>query len=68
MLLFIVISWIIAHFGRKPVRGGNPPRDSMVVKIIMVISGNLFHIWDSEVVVVAEISISSMKVVIVIGI
>lgn len=26
-LLFIVSSWMIAHLGRKPVRGGRPPRD-----------------------------------------
>lgn len=68
MLLFFVISWIIAHFGRNPVRGGNPPRDNIVTKINTVISGNLFHMWDNEVVVVAEFSISSIKVVIVIGI
>lgn len=40
----------------------------MVIRISMVISGNLFHIWDSEVVVVAELNINSIKVVIVIGI
>lgn len=68
MLLFFVISWMIAHFGRNPVRGGSPPKDSMVVRISIVINGSLFHMWDSEVVVVAEFSISNMKVVIVIGI
>lgn len=59
---------MIAHFGRNPVRGGSPPKDSMVVRISVVISGSLFHMWDSEVVVVAEFSISNIKVVIVIGI
>lgn len=68
ILLFFVISWIIAHFGKNPVKGGSPPKDSMVVRTSVVISGNLFHIWDREVVVVAEFNISSMKVVIVIGI
>lgn len=68
MLLFFVISWMIAHFGRNPVRGGSPPRDSMVVRISVVINGSLFHMWDSEVVVVAEFSISNIKVVVVIGI
>lgn len=59
---------MIAHFGRNPVRGGSPPKDNMVVRISVVISGSLFHMWDSEVVVVAEFSISNIKVVIVIGI
>lgn len=44
ILLFFVISWIIAHFGKNPVRGGSPPRDSIVVRISVVISGSLFHI------------------------
>lgn len=39
----------------------------MVIKMSIVIRGNLFHIWDSEVVVVAELNINSIKVVIVIG-
>lgn len=68
MLPFFVISWMIAHFGKKPVRGGRPPKDSMVAKISIVINGSLFHIWDSEVVVVAELNNSNIKVVIVIGI
>lgn len=59
---------MIAHFGRNPVRGGSPPKDNMVVRISVVISGSLFHMWDSEVVVVAESSISNIKVVTVIGI
>lgn len=59
---------MIAHFGRNPVRGGSPPKDNMVVRISVVISGSLFHMWDSEVVVVAEFSISNIKVVTVIGI
>lgn len=68
MLLFFVISWIIAHFGKNPVKGGSPPRDNIVIKTSVVISGSLFHACDSEVVVVAEFNISSIKVVIVIGI
>lgn len=59
---------MIAHFGKNPVKGGNPPRDNIVVKTSVVISGSLFHIWDSEVVVVAGFDISSIKVVAVIGI
>lgn len=43
MLLFFAISWIINHFGRNPVSGGSPPRDSMVTRINKVIRGSLFH-------------------------
>lgn len=39
-----------------------------MIKTSVVISGSLFHACDSEVVVVAEFNISSIKVVIVIGI
>lgn len=68
MLLFFTISWIINHFGRNPVSGGRPPRDNIVIKMIMVIRGSLFHVCDSEVVVVEEVVMRSKKVVIVIGI
>lgn len=44
ILLFFVISWIIAHFGKKPVRGGSPPKDNIVIRISVVISGSLFHV------------------------
>lgn len=40
----------------------------MIIKMIVVIRGMLFHIRDTEVVVVAELIISNIKVVIVIGI
>lgn len=59
---------MIAHFGKKPVRGGSPPKDNIVVKISVLISGSLFHVWDKEFIVVTEFSINSIKVVIVIGI
>ena len=26
-MLFIIMAWIIIHFGRKPRNGGSPPRD-----------------------------------------
>ena len=67
MLLFFVISWMISHFGRKPVRGGSPPRDNMVIKMIAVIRGALFHVREIAVVVVAILIISSMNIVVVIG-
>lgn len=59
---------MISHFGRNPVKGGNPPRDNIIIKIIVVITGSLFHVRDNEVVVVAEFVISNIKVVAVIGI
>lgn len=46
--------------------GGSPPKDIMVIKIIIVIRGSLFHIYDSEFIVVVELIIRSRKVVIVI--
>lgn len=67
-LLLFVISWMIIHFGKNPVSGGRPPKDIMIVKIIMVMNGSLFHICDNEAVVVVELIMSSVKVVTVIGI
>lgn len=68
MLLFFTISWMINHFGRNPVKGGRPPKDNIITKISSVIRGNLFHMWDREVVVVVEFIINSIKVAVVIGI
>lgn len=45
---------MIIHFGRKPVSGGRPPRDSIIVRMSVAISGALFHVWDSDNVVVEE--------------
>lgn len=59
---FFVSSWMIIHLGIKPERGGRPPSDSMVIKISEAISGSLFHVWDSDRVVVDELSINNMKV------
>ena len=36
----------------KPDNGGSPPRDSIKIKIMEVIRGNLFHMWDKDRVVV----------------
>lgn len=35
--LFIIIAWIIIHFGRNPRKGGNPPKDNRDVNIISFI-------------------------------
>lgn len=36
--LFMIIAWMIIHFGRNPRNGGNPPRDSSDVNIMNFIS------------------------------
>lgn len=33
-ILFIIIAWIMIHFGRNPRKGGSPPKDSRDVNII----------------------------------
>lgn len=68
MFPFLVISWIIIHFGRNPVRGGRPPSDSIIISVDRVIRGILFHIWDNISVVVEEFMMNSMNVVKVIRI
>lgn len=68
ILPFLVISWIIIHFGRNPVRGGRPPSDSIMISVDKVIKGILFHVWDSISVVVEEFMMNSMNVVRVIRI
>lgn len=34
---------MISHLGRKPVKGGNPPRDSRVIKERVMSVGELFQ-------------------------
>lgn len=68
MLLFFVISWIIIHLGRKPVRGGSPPRESRVTRAVVVINGVLFHMCDRDSVVVEEFTMNSINIVVVIRI
>lgn len=55
MQLFFVSSIIIIHFGRNPVRGGSPPNDSRMISVVEIISGDLFHIFVSEVIEVEEL-------------
>lgn len=62
IISFFVSSLMIIHLGIKPERGGNPPSDNIVVRISGGISGNSFHIWDSDSVVVDELSVNSMNV------
>lgn len=35
---FMVIAWIISHFGRNPRNGGSPPRESSDVNIMNFIN------------------------------
>lgn len=52
MLLLDTSSLIIIHFGMNPVSGGNPPRDIRIIRIVEVRRGDLFHVLDSDKVVV----------------
>lgn len=63
MLLFFVSSWRIIHFGMNPVRGGRPPMERRIVNIMAVIMGVLFHVWDSDSVVVVAEAIKSINIV-----
>lgn len=58
-------SEIIAHFGRNPVSGGSPPRDKRMIDVMARIIGVLFHVRESELIVVAEFIISEMSIGIV---
>lgn len=68
IVLFFVISWIIIHFGKNPVNGGRPPKDNIIIRINVVVSGILFHMWDKEVVMIDVFIINTMNVVVVIRI
>lgn len=52
MLLLDTSSLIIIHFGINPVNGGSPPRDIRIIRIVEVRRGDLFHVLDSDKVVV----------------
>jgi len=47
-MLFIIIAWIIIHFGKNPRNGGNPPNDNSDVNImnfINVVSLFVIMVW-----------------------
>lgn len=50
--LFFSSSVMIAHFGRNPVRGGRPPSDSKISRIVNRVEGVLFHVREIEFIVV----------------
>lgn len=68
ILLFFVNSWMIIHLGRKPVRGGRPPSESIIIRVLVAISGVLFHMWDKDRIVVEWDIISSINTTVVITI
>lgn len=43
MLLLLISSCKISHLGMKPVRGGRPPKDRRVSRMMMVVVADLFH-------------------------
>lgn len=47
----------------NPDNGGSPPIDKRVVRTRTVITGILFHVCDSDRVVVVELAINSMNIV-----
>ena len=53
---------MIIHFGINPDSGGRPPIESRVAIIRLVMMGILFHVWDRDKVVVAELWINSMNI------
>ena len=50
--LFFRSSLMIAHFGKNPVRGGRPPSDSKINRIVSRVEGVLFHMREIEFIVV----------------
>lgn len=62
IMSFFVSSWMISHLGTKPDNGGSPPSDNIRTRIRDVMRGNLFHVWDSDSVVVDELYINSINV------
>ena len=53
---------MIIHLGMKPDRGGRPPSDIISTRISDAMRGNLFHVLDSDSVVVDELCMNSMNV------
>ena len=47
-ILFIIMAWIIIHFGRNPRNGGRPPKDSSdvnIINLIIVMSLFVIMVW-----------------------
>lgn len=53
---------MIIHFGINPVSGGSPPKESRVSRIIGIVIGSLFHIWEVRGMDVIENGIKSRNI------
>ena len=54
---------MIIHFGVNPDSGGSPPIDRRVMRTRVVMIGILFHVSDSDRVVVVELAMNSKNIV-----
>lgn len=54
--------FIMSHFGMNPERGGNPPRDRMVVARATVINGEFVHAAPMSLIVVEDVVLISINV------
>ena len=54
---------MIIHFGVNPDSGGSPPIDRRVMRTRVVMTGVLFHVCDSDKVVVVELAMNSVNMV-----
>ena len=54
---------MIIHFGVNPDSGGSPPIDRRVMRTRVVMMGVLFHVCDSDKVVVVELAMNSVNMV-----
>ena len=59
----IMLSFFVIHFGINPDRGGSPPIDRRVMRIKTVMIGIMFHVCDSDRVVVVELAMNSINMV-----
>ena len=54
---------MIIHFGVNPDSGGSPPIDRSVMRTRVVMTGVLFHVCDSDKVVVVELAMNGVNMV-----
>ena len=54
---------MIIHFGVNPDSGGSPPIDRRVMRTRVVMMGVLFHVCDSDKVVVVELAMNNVNMV-----
>lgn len=59
--LFFISSVMMIHFGKNPVNGGSPPKDSRIREVIVSTAGVLFHSSEIELMVMELLSIKAMN-------